>query len=398
MYLIQVLIFQACYCSEECITSKRNIHPIECPVLMLLLEANVDEELGLVFRTLLKFNMEDILSEVTKTEKVRGTSESALKDARLFVNLPMSYSSLTKLEGHVDKRSGESILESVANAVLVVKLLQKIPEFWERKDSTSEANLEQNTENLEILGGEVMKLLLNFQCNIHCIKELCIDRKKGILNIDCTVVGHGIYKNFSMTNHSCNPNSLNSNWGDVKYLYSVSFIPKGAEIFDSYGERFVSHPSEMRKDNLKETYYFECDCEACVNDWPLFTEISSFYNWICPVCKTVLSQTSFKCSNCQKLSSEDSPKNEEKPCEIYSSRRLKEDVKTALENYKIAINNINAYKPSLENIKYISVYLSLLSKYTLKPNKPIVEAQETMMRANDLLGSFSYKDLSFLKS
>lgn len=364
---------------------------------MLLLETYVDEELALVFRTLLKFKMQDILSEVMKPENASGTSESSLKEARQFFNLPMSYSTLTKLEGHVDKRSGESILESVSNAIIVVKLLQKIPEFWESKDLKSEENFEENTENLGILGGEVTKLLLNFQCNVHCIKELCIDRKKNILDINCSNVGHGIYKNFSMMNHSCNPNSLNSNWGDVKYLYSISFIPKGSEILDTYGERYVSHSLEIRKNNLKESYFFECDCESCVNEWPLFSKLSSDYNWICPLCKAVLDQTTFKCSNCQNVSSEDPPKNEIKPHKIYNSQTLKGDIKAALENYKIAIKNINAYKPSLENIKNISVYLSLLSKYTIKPNKPIVEAQETMMRANDLLGSFSYKDLSFLK-
>lgn len=50
-------------------------------------------------------------------------------------------------------------------------------------------------------------------------------------------------------------------------------IAPGEQVFTSYcgGYQFLS--KEERRKKTLEDYYFECDCQACTEDWPLYNEV-----------------------------------------------------------------------------------------------------------------------------
>lgn len=44
-------------------------------------------------------------------------------------------------------------------------------------------------------------------------------------------------------------------------------------VAENYGPNFTSTPKNERQDILKKQYWFNCNCIACEEDWPLFDEM-----------------------------------------------------------------------------------------------------------------------------
>jgi len=82
-------------------------------------------------------------------------------------------------------------------------------------------------------------------------------------------LGIGIFPTLSTTNHSCEPNALQSftigcnNSIPSLNLYASRNIASMEEVFISYCD--VGVPTLERKTNLLETYKFTCDCLRCSN-------------------------------------------------------------------------------------------------------------------------------------
>ena len=54
---------------------------------------------------------------------------------------------------------------------------------------------------------------------------------------------------------------------------ALESIPSGNQIFTSYGGGYQYTLRSERRQKMKEDYFFECDCPACISDWPTYTEI-----------------------------------------------------------------------------------------------------------------------------
>lgn len=336
--------------------------------------------------------MEDINSEIQSAPRI-VSDENNLKS---LLQPSQDYSILRNLEGNIRQRSNECYIETIVNAIRVVQLLQKTQKFWQRKDG-AKPTLHEDEETLKTLGAEVMVLLLNFQCNIHCLKEVRVDTSKNILTAGCYESGYGVFNTFSLMNHSCAPNALHSNWGDTKFMYAINFIPKGEEVYDSYGERYVSHDLEKRQSSLKEHYYFDCSCKACKNDWPKFDKLPKELDLKCPKCDALLDCSTSICDICKRVfvisTKEDKKKKKKKSQEttdLYDSDEMFASIEVAWKTYRTAYEEINRYKTSMGIVRKIAKYISLLDKYTCTPHALLVEAQEALLRAFDLMGSFTF--------
>ena len=159
---------------------------------------------------------------------------------------------LYNLEGNIDKRAPDDVLEAAIAAVLIVKLFlcrnMKINEDQQFLKTENKKSIDQKK-----LGALILRLILNFQCNAHCIKELQMEPDILAIEAKLAIIGYGIYCNLSLVNHSCNPNVLHSTSGKTKFMYAIAFIKEGEEINDSYGERFVSHELEERQETIEQT-------------------------------------------------------------------------------------------------------------------------------------------------
>lgn len=91
------------------------------------------------------------------------------------------------------------------------------------------------------------------------------------------LIGNGFYLLCSLFNHSCVPNIQRLNVINDKIVVIVSRpIRKGEQLFDSYRPHFNVQPKTQRQENLLRDYNFNCDCEACINDYPTNQHLKIF--------------------------------------------------------------------------------------------------------------------------
>jgi len=76
-------------------------------------------------------------------------------------------------------------------------------------------------------------------------------------------------------NHSCAPNTIRINQGNRTYLVAKNCIKKGEEIFDCYGQHHLSNSKVDRKKLISSAFIFDCKCKACLESYPMWSEIES---------------------------------------------------------------------------------------------------------------------------
>lgn len=52
-------------------------------------------------------------------------------------------------------------------------------------------------------------------------------------------------------------------------------IKNGENIAENYGPLYSQHGKQERQDNLKYLYWFDCNCEACEQNWPVFEDMNT---------------------------------------------------------------------------------------------------------------------------
>lgn len=55
----------------------------------------------------------------------------------------------------------------------------------------------------------------------------------------------------------------------------MSNIKSGGTISENYGPIYSQHPIDDRKSTLKEQYWFDCNCKACDENWPLYEKMKT---------------------------------------------------------------------------------------------------------------------------
>ncbi|VUZ50174.1 unnamed protein product [Hymenolepis diminuta] len=78
----------------------------------------------------------------------------------------------------------------------------------------------------------------------------------------------GIYPSLSLINHSCNPSAdYRFTTDGAAVLIATRNLKAGSEITIAYDVTYAESNTQNRKQVLKESFFFECMCEACVDDW-----------------------------------------------------------------------------------------------------------------------------------
>lgn len=85
-------------------------------------------------------------------------------------------------------------------------------------------------------------------------------------------IGSGLYLSHSQFDHSCRPNAVVTNRGKVLVVRCISRDPLQLEDvrINYLGEKALQ-PTSTRKKQLRDTYYFNCECLMC-NDVQLDSE------------------------------------------------------------------------------------------------------------------------------
>lgn len=86
--------------------------------------------------------------------------------------------------------------------------------------------------------------------------------------------GSGSFALCSLLNHSCAPNVVRVSDGDTNVVIVNRIIKKGGQIFDNYGAHHCLADLRERQKALKDQYIFNCQCEACIRNYPLFKDFA----------------------------------------------------------------------------------------------------------------------------
>ncbi|XP_042875594.1 SET and MYND domain-containing protein 4-like [Penaeus japonicus] len=379
------------FCNERCrAAGLSGSHGGECAMLAALVSLKLDPAPLLAAR---------ILASTTLTQLKDTLGQ--LQANSTGVNKPLleiagGFRSLYHLEGHGTARSESQLQEVAAMAYVLTRvLLENSSSFLKNKEGNIAI---PSLDDVVLVGGQFMRLILGLECNVHCMKEVetggggaeggVLGRSRG------REVGWAVYSALSLINHSCVPNALTSCLGSTKYLYSVSVIPCGAEITDSYGERYVSHARAKRRAELQQHYFFCCNCAACQADWPLFEDITIMPHLRCPSCFQKL--TGFSCSLCDLVCNQDVVT--QTGVRLYDAKKIQTDLTSLWTEYLEASKTIRNGKPSQELLSRVTDLLTILDRYTVHPNQAYITAQETLMTCFDLMGSVYMQESNQAKS
>ena len=192
------------------------------------------------------------------------------------------YLPIYHLVGHSDQRTPNDIFIRTLTAVFLLQCLRKTGFF--KSDFPA---AEDEEEIVSFIGGLILSHLQSFPCNAHEISELVLD-KNNVATSTCQELGAGIYATLSLFNHSCNPSATRFFYGNTCVVRALKPVAPGSQVSDNYGAVFAVHTKAERQAKLKPQYFFTCQCQACVEDWPLYDKIECDKpTWLCSQCKAV---------------------------------------------------------------------------------------------------------------
>ncbi|KAG0719677.1 SET and MYND domain-containing protein 4 [Chionoecetes opilio] len=368
------------FCSEECQRSGvSGYHGAECGALPALVSLQLDPAAALAFRVLSSTTLPALRSKVSALLEEGGGSRPVL-------NVQTDYRALYHLEGHATARTETQLQETAAIACILTRILfENCPSF--SMHDTGQTLIAE--DDIILVGGQLMRLILGLECNIHHTKEAEVGTN-GVNKPTGLEVGWSVYSALSFVNHSCVANTQSSSHGKVKFLYSVNAIPRGAEITDSYGVQYVSHTRAQRRTALQQHYYFCCGCAACQADWPLFTDIRESPSLRCPSCFQAL--TGITCILCDLTCT--SQATTKTGIQLYDASTVQSQLNKAWRDFLKAATQIQKGRVSRELVDMVKKLLGILDRYTVYPSQTYIKAQEVLTACFHLMGSVRYLPLT----
>ncbi|XP_058795298.1 SET and MYND domain-containing protein 4-like [Phymastichus coffea] len=263
------------FCSNECKEKAwEQYHSIECTLYSCIKKKLDDSSTHLAVKALslaLKEyggieNLQAELAEFDKSkDKFKGFKNNNKIETSMFQTMYILSHDVTKFKMQRHKESVALFLDTLiqSTGLLAEDLCGKKTKSYIRKDylfflcalflrlsTVSEINkLEMWNGSYKCPNGSILKS--------HCCKSDCCSR--GVYIAPVT----------SLINHSCNPNvNICYSNNHKAVIYALQPIKKGEQILRCYQEEFFFIEKSIRKRLLKNIYNFQCECEACLNDWP----------------------------------------------------------------------------------------------------------------------------------
>nr|KAG5699183.1 hypothetical protein BaRGS_012704 [Batillaria attramentaria] len=194
-----------------------------------------------------------------------------------------NYATMYHLVGHSDKHTVKCIFSRAVKAIFLLRCLEQtsfFPALDDRPDSA-----EKRRVDACYIGSHILRHLQMLPCNAHEVSELGINWEEPSAS-PTLEIGSAIYPVLSLINHSCDPSVVRHSYADVCVVRAIRSIPAGEEIYDNYGALHPVMDYAARQKHLKKQYFFDCACEACVKNWPLYIDIPrDSVNFYCENCR-----------------------------------------------------------------------------------------------------------------
>ncbi|KAL4703162.1 hypothetical protein ACJJTC_016763 [Scirpophaga incertulas] len=267
------------FCSEKCLeAAQKSYHAYECQILPLIWKSGCSITCHIALRMITQ-NKKEYFKNIIKDLKIKPDGTYKTDD----------YRNIFHLVAHENKRPKQDFLHRTQMAVFLVKLLE-VSGYFDNKprdkvlmDELKSMGVDEKyKDDVELIGGLVLKNLEVLQFNAHEVFELqCSKPKVG----QCVIKHYGrsvflagaVFPTLALFNHSCDPSVVRYFCGPFIVVRSVKNIKKDDEVSENYGPIFTTVPKEKRQAILQDQYWFTCDCGPCKENWPLYVEMNENY-------------------------------------------------------------------------------------------------------------------------
>nr|XP_012223994.1 PREDICTED: SET and MYND domain-containing protein 4 [Linepithema humile] len=257
------------YCSRRCRDADAQVHLRECKLLPALWHSRASVTCFLALRAIMQKPFEETMKFRDRLKNSENVSKFSAKNPYLGDDYINFYNLVT----HEDKRLPEDLFHRAYMAAWLFRLLKTGEYFPENVKTTDSAESRLSDEELFISELLLHNLQL-LQFNSHEISELIKPKGETTLaKAKSVFIGGGVYPTVAMLNHSCNPGVVRYFVGTTMIVRAVRTISAGEEISENYGPIFTTMPENDRKRRLRVQYWFNCNCEACSEHWPLLEEL-----------------------------------------------------------------------------------------------------------------------------
>lgn len=296
------------YCGIACRNADAKLHERVCNLLPALWLSKASITCFLALKAIIQQPYEKVM-RLTR-DQLESSSKGTVPIDEKRPYRGKDYARFYSLVTHEDERSVEDIFHRAYMAGWLLRLL-KMADYLPADVKTADLPGEKLSNEELHMADLLLHNLQLLQFNSHEISELVIPRdSKNLDDAKSIFVGGGVYPTVALFNHSCNPGIIRYFTGTTMIVRAIRTIRKGEEISENYGPIFTITPREERKRKLRLQYWFECNCEACVDHWPLLQNLDpTVLRFKCETgqsCKKILLVNTnaetfmIKCSNCGK--------------------------------------------------------------------------------------------------
>ncbi|KAH1016412.1 hypothetical protein HUJ04_007635 [Dendroctonus ponderosae] len=232
---------QALFCSTACQSeANKQYHQYECPIVVSV-------------RKLDETKMLHLKLTIVVRDKYKSLDQCKLNPDEIYRS--DRYEEIFNLVANTSSRSISDLFSRATSAAGYFHLMKEHTNFFHGETKDCEG---------------VFKELLLFHmqigpCNFHQISS----RLSTVGDADWTL-GSAAYSFLSLFNHSCFPNVSRYEYGSVAAIFTIRSIRKGEQCFENYGQHYALMSKADRQAKLKKQYYFDCNCEACLNDYGMY--------------------------------------------------------------------------------------------------------------------------------
>ncbi|KAJ8670509.1 hypothetical protein QAD02_001768 [Eretmocerus hayati] len=259
------------YCSTKCKSLDWEMaHQIECsvnPVFSKLLSLDEDKirMLTKIIRMLIictkkGTKVEELRKDCQVAEKNQDNRTAGFTDNGTFDS--KSARSALSLATNLTTRPFIDISAFACIAALAVVILAMETPFFGKKYRPKELKDIAERADVRFCGTMIFR-----NCVIVSSNSFSVQQEPGVKT------GSGLYNAHSLMNHSCAPNTFRHFNGMTMITRALEPINEGDQIFTCYGGGYQYMARSERRSKMMQEYYFSCDCIACVDDWPTYSEI-----------------------------------------------------------------------------------------------------------------------------
>ena len=369
------------YCSKACASQSWDLyHSVECQYLDLIHRAGIGGNGHLALRIIAKAGykfLKNFRQNIKQGICYNVGKESGCRPDGTYISA--DYLPIYCLVTHSNDRSISDLFRRTLIAVFLLKTLQGGSFFGQEPCSD---------KDLAFVGGLILRHLQSNPCNAHEVSELQLNLN-SVATSETDEIAAGIYATLSLFNHSCDPSVTRNFYGDTCVVRAIKNVPKGHEISDNYGTLCALSVKPERCEKLRSQYHFTCHCNACEEDFPLYSEIpnNAFPVFKCQSCRAPLYNGTDNMTNHARDSSNTAPSVCTKCQLTYNLPEMRAALEASKELYQQAMDALLLEADAEGSLTVLESHLRLLEKMVCRPWKEFNNCQEAIKQCYNIMGN-----------